>query len=105
MKSFLTRELDYNMAQSVYPKVIRDNHKTLKRRHGRKHGRKFEKWGHHIVVSGNTAEQPTATKRHTEQDGRPDLHPETYHSHIGETRPHQCEHVVAKIRPIHKNDD
>ena len=61
--------------------------------------------GFHIVVSGNTAEQPTAAKRHTEQDGRPNMSPTTYHSYTGEARPHQSEHVVAKICPVQKNDE
>ena len=54
---------------------------------------------------GSTAEQPTAAKRHTEQDDRPDLYPKTYHSHTGEARPHQCEHVLANICPVQKNDE
>ena len=51
---------------------------------------------------GSTADQPTAAKRHTEQDSRPDLYPKTNHSHTGEARPHQCERVVANICPVQK---
>ena len=58
----------------------------------------------HRDVSGNTAKWTTATKRHTEQDGRPDLHPEAHHSHARKARLSQCEYVVEKICPIHKND-
>ena len=48
--------------------------------------------------------QQSATKRHNEQDGRSDLHPEAQHSHARKARPSQCEYVVEKICPKHKND-
>ena len=60
--------------------------------------------GNNIII-GNTANQPNIAERHNEQDGRPDLHSEIDHSHTGQTRPHQCELVVEKIRPVHKDDD
>ena len=81
-------------AVSITIKVIRDHHSTWK---------KHKRWREHRDVSGNTAKWTTATKRHNEQDDRPDLHPEAHHSHARKTRLRQCEYVVEKICPVQKN--
>ena len=60
---------------------------------------------YHVVVSANAAEQPTAAKQYTEQDGRPDMYPKAYHSYSGEAIPQQSEHVVAKNCAAHKTDE